>query len=91
MLEPYVSRDEFKDLKSYAERTHHDKNNLALKVEGQKVEIANQKESQAEAWDAIDGLRKTVTDIRSTVAGIVAVSAIIQTVLVSFIVYKVTH
>jgi hypothetical protein len=87
----FISRDEFRDLKTYAERTHHDKNNLALVLEGLKVELANQKESQGEAWTAINNLREAFGGIRSTVAGIVAVSAIIQTVLVAFIVWKITH
>lgn len=88
---PEVSREEFKDLKSYAERTHHDKNNLALVMEGLKVAIANQKESQAEAWDVINTLRDTVSGVRASVAGIVAVGAILQTLVVAFIVYKITH
>lgn len=80
----FVNRDEFRDLKTYAERTHHDKNNLALILEGQRVEVANQKSSLTEAW-------KVINSFRTTVAGIVAASAIIQTIVVGFIVYKITH
>lgn len=87
----YPSRDEFRDLKTYAERTHHDKNNLALIVEGHRVELANQKESQGEAWNVINSLRDTVSGIKASVAGIVAVGGIIQTLIVAFIVYKITH
>ncbi len=86
-----ISREEFRELRTYAQSTNHAKNNLEIKVEGLRVELANAKEDDADLWSAVNDLRDALVSIRTTVAGIVALSAILQTVIVSFIVYKITH